>query len=200
MNLSPRSLSTLLGLLLLPIAVSSGCYSDALEGEDEYESVVAQAGPRDPNAIATSSGPSAPGPTSPSPPGSTGPSPTGPVPTGTAPMGYVPTPGCEDVVGDIFAAEGKCAGAGCHAGPVPVDLVNAAGMQDRLVDMEGTFCADYKFIDTADPSASLLIKKLENPTECLTPMPVPPASITDAEKACIVEWVTAVAQGQLTLN
>jgi hypothetical protein len=192
--------------LLLCSVTFSSCYTELEEPEEAYSGVAVNSDPRPPETGAPGATTAAPGTTTPPAVTTAGPSTSGTV-TGSGstppvPSGYVPTPGCEDVVGTIFASEEKCSGPACHGGASFVNLVDEMGMGERLLDKTSAFCSPTKYIDSLDPGASTIVSKL-SATPCFGEQ-MPPASsgltVTEAEKACIVEWVTAVADGHIVLQ
>jgi hypothetical protein len=100
----------------------------------------------------------------------------------------------------------KCSTGLCHlAGSTSNDLdLSSPGVGMRLVnvvamhggvDMEGgVMCpAGVKLVDTANPSASWLLAKI-NGTQGLCGSPMPQVgTLTSAQKACITSWVMSVS-------
>jgi hypothetical protein len=183
------------GLVGLPVlAALGGCYTE-LEDQTEYQSLqINTEHPRTPNVPPASEAPTD--------------DPTA-TPTTTAPttsstdepppmMGYTPSPGCEDVVGTIFAAETGCGPSGCHGvGAIGVvDLGSPEGIKERLLDKTSPFCGAAKYIDSENPAASLLLDKLKATPKCPSAMP-PSGPLPQSEILCITEWVNAMANGDL---
>lgn len=59
-------------------------------------------------------------------------------------------------------------------------------------------CPTAKLVDTAIPADSWLLKKIEgtNIAECGMAMPISPGELLPEEKACLIEWVNAMAAAQ----
>lgn len=106
---------------------------------------------------------------------------------------------------DIFAD--RCSGSICHgagdAGPPGggVELI-AAGFESGLVDQPASYpnlsdCPTTAelLIDSSDPSASLMLKKLTGTHSCGDGMPVPypVTALSDDEYACVELWVNDLA-------
>ncbi|HEX2731396.1 MAG TPA: hypothetical protein VHM70_07325 [Polyangiaceae bacterium] len=198
----------------MALGVTLGCYSE-LQDDDLYAAnsnlVLNTLNPRTPNhppgigAAAPQVNPpapkppgSTPGPTSSTPSGNTG------QPAGSTPpsgSGFTPSPGCEDVVGTIFAdPTNGCGGASCHGGggehPALIDLGNPDGIKERLLDQNGVICTSSKYIDSANPTKSLLLDKLNEKPSCPAHMP-PGKDLGATQLACVKEWVNAIATGKL---
>ena len=108
-------------------------------------------------------------------------------------------PGCNVV--PIFAQ--RCGNPVCHGGATPPGGLNLAseGVRSRLVGVAatGTGCdsgaVGRVLIDTSDVDKSYLLEKIESTTpQCGGTMPLT-GRLTDAEKACIRTWATALAGG-----
>jgi hypothetical protein len=70
------------------------------------------------------------------------------------------------------------------AGGLPVPCVPSDCVQGALL------------INTANPAESFMLKKLlGTQLNCGKQMPIAPGSITEAERACLVEWVHYLAGG-----
>lgn len=99
-----------------------------------------------------------------------------------------------DPVRAIFAT--SCGTSACHEGDSPaaeLDLVSP-GVAGRLVDVPSTDdCAGALRIDSADPTASLLLDKLTETPECGDPMPQVGPRVSGQDLACLREWVVATA-------
>jgi hypothetical protein len=89
----------------------------------------------------------------------------------------------------IFAA--RCATAGCHSATAPaagLDLASA-GLQARLVDHPSMGCSGAMLIDSKQPDASLLLKKLAPSPPCGYQMPMGGTPLTTDEQRCVSDWV-----------
>ena len=105
---------------------------------------------------------------------------------------------------DPAAAMAKgCGTIACHGGVAPplLELI-APGVETRLINVPATYEAAEGLcpptaellIDTADPMASLLVKKLDGTQMCGDPMPqLAIIGFTDADKACIRSWALELA-------
>lgn len=96
---------------------------------------------------------------------------------------------CGDVPVDILAA--KCAGSSCHSGSTPaqkLDLV-LPDVAKRVVGVQATECKG-PLADPSDPEGSVLYTKVAPGSTCGSRMPLG-ASLSDAEIACIKEWIGA---------
>jgi hypothetical protein len=96
-----------------------------------------------------------------------------------------------------------CGTIACHGGVAPplLELI-APGVEARLINVPATYEAAEGLcpptaellIDTADPMASLLVKKLDGTQTCGDPMPqLMIMGFTDADKACIRSWALELA-------
>jgi hypothetical protein len=99
----------------------------------------------------------------------------------------------------MFGNEDNCGGLVCHGSAsgagAYVDLgYDSIGLVDRLMDAPGiATCETFKLIDSADPSNSLLILKLEDPAICGEAMPYSGRTITPEQRECIIAWTLAAA-------
>jgi len=104
-------------------------------------------------------------------------------------------PGCNVV--PVFAQ--RCASAFCHGGTAPQESLDlgSEGLRTRLVGVaaKGEGCGSRLLIDPSDVERSYVLEKVESTSpECGGAMPLT-GRLTDAEKACIRAWVTALAGG-----
>jgi hypothetical protein len=115
--------------------------------------------------------------------------------TGTGTGGT--TVACTDAVTQVIQRDksaGGCLASDCHTSLFPPKL--APGMLDKemLKTLKGTSfsgpCIDQPLINTANPSASVLLKKVLG-TECGTQMPFGLPALSQADKDCIAAWVAA---------
>lgn len=87
-----------------------------------------------------------------------------------------------------------CATSGCHGSPgAPLgDFASGPDAAREFVGVEsGVACAGQGFIvDPDDPSASLLVTKINGEAECGQPMPPTGVQLTDAEIDCVEEWIS----------
>ena len=86
----------------------------------------------------------------------------------------------------------RCATSGCHSA---VDMegeldLESADIVQRLLDQPSsdTACGGL-LIDSADPTASLMLTKLENPPPCGDRMPLLDRAPTAFETTCMLEWL-----------
>lgn len=106
---------------------------------------------------------------------------------------------------DPAAAIAKgCGTIACHGGVMPplLELV-APGVEARIVNVPASYegvqsgacpMPPELIVNTADPMASLLVKKLDGTQTCGDQMPqVPILGFTDEEKACIRSWALGLA-------
>jgi hypothetical protein len=105
--------------------------------------------------------------------------------------------GIPPCVTEVFAS--SCSGIACHhSGAVnfPPDL-ERNGLFD-LLTTESTRCADAPlYVDLTDPSASLLLRKIngEQPGGCGTGMPPPgETGLTTAQSGCVEDWFSALSE------
>ncbi len=97
---------------------------------------------------------------------------------------------CPDIVDELFVD--RCGGSICHSGSEPaagLDLVSP-GVIARLVDQQGRDCPGI-LVDPLDPEGSLLYDKLTPSTACGSPMPLGRPMLTQAELACVRDWIAA---------
>jgi hypothetical protein len=116
----------------------------------------------------------------------------------------------------VDAAMGTCDGSVCHGGPSgtvtdptflgggldlfsptrETDLIDAPATYRGVPEADLPNCADPPelLIDSSNPSASLMLTKLNNMHSCGGAMPVTEMTvITDADRQCISDWVTCLA-------
>jgi hypothetical protein len=111
------------------------------------------------------------------------------------------TGGCGDVPTQLL--KNRCAVAGCHTSASPqgkLDLTADSGLTMRLVGVDSTSgTCTGKLIDKTSPDQSLLYTKCEAMAPCGSPMPLPSTTdkkgtpLSDAEKKCLLDWITSVA-------
>ena len=97
---------------------------------------------------------------------------------------------CPDITGELFVD--RCGGSICHSGAEPaagLDLVSP-GVVSRLVDQKGRDCPGI-LVDPVDPEGSLLYDKLLPNTACGSPMPLGRPMLSQAELACVRDWIAA---------
>jgi hypothetical protein len=98
---------------------------------------------------------------------------------------------CGDVAMQYLAP--NCTFPVCHDGQSsnPLDLLGP-GLPGRLVGRASTSlkCSGLLYIDPAAPEQSLLLRKLDPNRPCGERMP-PAAMATDAERACLLQWIRA---------
>jgi hypothetical protein len=98
--------------------------------------------------------------------------------------------GCGDVVATIFVP--KCGATICHGGPSPqqgLDLVSP-DVAARVVGVSAKGCAGT-LADPDDPAGSLLYTKLAPNPPCGSQMPLAALPLSDAQAACILDWIAA---------
>jgi hypothetical protein len=113
----------------------------------------------------------------------------------------------------------QCARAGCHNTVFTASDMDlqAAGYEQRLINQPAKYtditCPDpggglpvpcvpadctsgALLINTANPAESFMLKKLlGTQLGCGKQMPIAPGTVTEAERACLVEWVHYLAGG-----
>ena len=87
-----------------------------------------------------------------------------------------------------------CATSGCHGQP-GAPLGDFASSEDAARDYigveSGVACAGQgAIVDADDPSASLIVTKINGEAECGQPMPPTGEQLTDEEIACVEEWIS----------
>jgi hypothetical protein len=87
-----------------------------------------------------------------------------------------------------------CATSGCHGQPgAPLgDFASSEDAAREFIGVEsGVACAGQgAIVDTDNPSASLLITKMNGEAECGQPMPPTGVQLTDEEIDCVEEWIS----------
>lgn len=102
--------------------------------------------------------------------------------------------GCPDVP-ELFVS--KCATSGCHTGATPAAKLDlkSAGVESRLAGQPATFCVGGLLANPADPSTSVLYKKLTDSPPCGSSMPLGSGALNDLEMECILGWIGALPAG-----
>jgi hypothetical protein len=91
--------------------------------------------------------------------------------------------------------EANCGLASCHD-TAALTLLKAPLIDNTLGKAGHSLCANFKVVDSANPSNSILISKLTmNPICGGSMLPFAP-SITAANIQCITDWAKAVAAGK----
>jgi hypothetical protein len=88
-----------------------------------------------------------------------------------------------------------CATAGCHGpGSAFGEFAVSEEAAREFIGVEsGLSCAGQgSIVDTDDPSASLIITKINGEAECGSPMPLTGEQLTDEEIACVEEWISGL--------
>jgi hypothetical protein len=118
-------------------------------------------------------------------------------------------PACLAQIFDKNPTVGKCAGNGCHSAGGSLELggdldLTSPNVGSRLinanathagVDMNGggVTCPPAKLIDTANPTASWLLVKINSAQgSCGSPMPLT-GNLSNTQKACITQYIMDVA-------
>lgn len=87
-----------------------------------------------------------------------------------------------------------CATSGCHGNPGSAfgDFASSEDAAREFIGVEsGIACAGQgSIVDTDDPSASLLVTKVNGEAECGQPMPPTGVQLSDDEIACIESWIS----------
>jgi len=96
---------------------------------------------------------------------------------------------------DGFAVlETYCATSGCHGQPGAAlgDFASSEDAAREFIGVEsGVACAGQgAIVDTDDPSASLMVTKINGEAECGQPMPPTGEQLSDEEIACVEEWIS----------
>ncbi len=112
--------------------------------------------------------------------------------------------GCGDVPTGLLKT--RCATAGCHnttSAQGSLDLTANAGLTMRLVGVDSmsnmlpshvTPACSGKLIDKTAPDQSLLYTKCSTSPPCGASMPNVGNALTEAEKKCLLDWITSVAK------
>jgi hypothetical protein len=103
---------------------------------------------------------------------------------------------CGDVLEDLLKP--TCATMFCHstAAMGPLDL-ESDDFGARAIGKPGSSgCEDYVHIDADNPEDSLIYSKLSDPPPCGGRMPFLGEEFTDAEKACVLEYIEQVVADQ----
>ena len=132
--------------------------------------------------------------------------------TGTGTGGSGGTSGVCDAPMMLFQSTDLQTGCGsnaaCHGATAKesgLDLVSA-GVVARLLDKApdptmSVSCPNSTMpylISNTNPAQGLLLDKLNNPASCGSPMPYPVGNLGSAQKACLLQWATAVTTGMIT--
>ena len=95
---------------------------------------------------------------------------------------------CPDVP-SLLAA--KCGTAGCHPQGGTLDLASS-GVEARLVGKAGSpTCSGATLADPANPTNSLLYKKINDSPPCGSKMPIG-GTLTQLEVGCIEDWISGL--------
>ena len=103
--------------------------------------------------------------------------------------------GCAEVVEELMMT---CVASVCHAN----DSSNALKLEDpglpaRLSGMKATStCKELPYIDPQSPEQSLLLTKMTSKPPCGSPMPLGGELPTEAQRACVLEWIMDALGGQ----
>lgn len=111
---------------------------------------------------------------------------------------------CTDALTQVIQKDstmGGCLGGGCHTSPSPFKPHLDPGAFDKAMlkatNASTAFsgpCGDQPFINAANPSESVILKKVRG-TDCGTRMPympMPPLTyLSQADQDCIAAWVAA---------
>jgi len=106
--------------------------------------------------------------------------------------------GCNlDVPTELLAP--RCATSGCHSSFQPaagMDL-QSGNIGERLAGISATTCVSRPRIDPDNPEASYLLEVVSDEPDCegttVGMMPQVGAPLSDAERACLTEWVMEIA-------
>jgi len=118
--------------------------------------------------------------------------------SGSAGSGSMTAGGCPSDASTLFnrpAEQGGCASTGCHVpGGTPPDLVSP-GVASRLLDKMSS-CQGLSYIGSTVDS-SFIAKKISSSPPCGgARMPfLQPQSLSDADRTCILNWITSVGGG-----
>lgn len=87
-----------------------------------------------------------------------------------------------------------CATSGCHGNPGSAfgDFASGEDAAREFVGVEsGIACAGQgAIVDADNPSASLLVTKINGEAECGQPMPPTGEQLSDEDIACVEEWIS----------
>ena len=84
--------------------------------------------------------------------------------------------------------------AGCHVAELPAgDLdLTTPGIAARVVGVSATAaCGGQNLADPASPETSILYLKVTDAPPCGSRMPLGSADLTEAEQACLRDWIAA---------
>jgi hypothetical protein len=102
--------------------------------------------------------------------------------------------GCPDIPSTLLVP--TCGITGCHGAKSPqagLDLASP-GVEDRLVDRTAsTGCADGIYVPKVNPTSGVFYQKLTDSPPCGSRMPFTGNALTDAQLACVANWVNAIA-------
>lgn len=98
---------------------------------------------------------------------------------------------------DGFAVlEQYCATSGCHGDPgAPLgDFASSEEAARAFIDQEGTLSCGGQgaIINTDDPEGSVLVLKMSDDPPCGQLMPPGGPPLSDADVACVVEWISGL--------
>jgi hypothetical protein len=90
----------------------------------------------------------------------------------------------------------RCGSVGCHGdtSPSPPPTQGDFGASEEAArayigqEGDGLCAGEGPIIDPDDPSASVLVQKVDGSATCGSPMPIG-GTLTDDEIACIEEWI-----------
>lgn len=89
----------------------------------------------------------------------------------------------------------NCATSGCHGeGSNLEDFAASAAAARAFVDKPGTLACSGQglVIDTEDPGASLMVRKLSDDPPCGSPMPLAGSPLSRSEIECIQTWIASL--------
>lgn len=128
---------------------------------------------------------------------------------------YTP-PSC-DFQTPLTSPSTGCGRVGCHNASFSAADIDFAspGVENRLINVNASHaditcpnpdggvlrvpcvpdtCPTAKLVDTEVPANSWMLKKLDGTQgECGDTMPIAPGKLTPDEKACLIEWINALA-------
>jgi hypothetical protein len=94
----------------------------------------------------------------------------------------------------------RCALSGCHTPSDPTGGLDflTDGLAERLVDVPSTTCPGELVVDSLDPDASFLLRRVSPDPACgdepISRMPLIGGHLDDAELDCLRAWVHRLAR------
>jgi hypothetical protein len=96
---------------------------------------------------------------------------------------------CEAVVTELMAS---CVATVCHGNDSSnsLKLEGSSGMPSALAGQKSSStCKEVPYVDAVAPEKSLLLTKMTSKPPCGSPMPLGGKLPTEAQRACVLEWI-----------